>query len=48
MLHAQLTFDLEQTGQLWDFRITSERELEMEDNGMTIYWAYGDQEDSAG
>lgn len=48
VLHAQLTFDLEQTGQLWDFRITSERELEMEDNGMTIYWAYGDQEDSAG
>ena len=24
----------------------AESELEMEDNGMTIYWAYGDQEDS--
>ena len=46
VLHAQLTSDLERTEQLWDFRITTESELEMEDNGMTIYWAYGDQEDS--
>ena len=45
MLHAQLTSNLEQTEQLWDFRITIENEtavLEMDYNDMTIYWAYGD------
>ena len=50
VLHAQLTSNLEQTEQLWDFRITIESEtavLEMDYNDMTIYWVYGDQEDSA-
>ena len=50
VLHAQLTSNLEQTEQLWDFRITIENEtavLEMDYNDMTIYWVYGDQEDSA-
>ena len=48
VIHAQLTSDLEQTTQLWNFRITAENEaaiLEMEDQGITIYWAYGDPED---
>lgn len=46
--HAQLTSDLEQSTQNWDFRITEENgaaELEMDYQGMTIYWAYGDRED---
>ena len=50
MLHAQLTSDLEQSTQLWDFRITTEgevAELEMDYQDMTIYWVYGDQEDTA-
>lgn len=50
VLHAQLTSNLEQTEQLWDFRITIENEtavLEMDYKDMTIYWVYGDQEDSA-
>ena len=48
MIHAQLTSDLEQSTQNWDFRITEENgaaELEMDYQGMTIYWAYGDRED---
>ena len=48
VIHAQLTSDLEQTTQLWNFRITAENEaaiLEMDDQGITIYWAYGDPED---
>ena len=50
VLHAQLTSDLEQSTQLWDFHITAENEaaeLEMDYEDMTIYWAYGDQEDPA-
>lgn len=48
-LHAFLTSDLEQTQQNWDMRITSENgttELEMAYQDMTIYWVYGDQEDT--
>ena len=47
-IHAQLTSDPEQATQLWSFRITEEKEaavLEMDYQGMTIYWAYGDRED---
>lgn len=50
VIHAQLTSDLEQSTQLWDFHITAENEaavLEMDYENMTIYWAYGDQEDPA-
>ena len=50
MLHAQLTSDLEQSTQLWDFRVVAENEmavLEMDYQGMTIYWVYGDREDTA-
>ena len=48
VIHAQLTSDLEQTAQPWDFRITAQSggaELEMDYQNMTIYWVYGDQED---
>ena len=48
-LHAQLTSDLEQATQSWDFRITSENGtagLEMDYRDMTIYWVYGDQEET--
>ena len=48
VIYAQLTSDLEQSTQKWDFRITEENgtaELEMDYPGMTIYWAYGDRED---
>ena len=48
VIHAQLTSDLEQTTQPWDFRITAQNggaELEMDYQDMTIYWVYGDQED---
>ena len=48
VIHAQLTSDLEQSTQSWDFRITAEKEaaeLEMDYQGITIYWAYGDRED---
>ena len=47
VIHAQLTSDLDQSTQLWDFRITAENHaagLEMAYQGMTIYWAYGDRE----
>ena len=50
VIHAQLTSDLEQSTQLWDLRIVAEHEtaeLEMDYQGMTIYWVYGDREDSA-
>ena len=49
-IHAQLTSDLEQSTRLWDFRITAGDEaavLELDYKDMTIYWVYGDQEDSA-
>ena len=49
-LHAVLTSDLEQTSRVWDFRITSENGtagLEMAYKNMTIYWVYGDQEETA-
>ena len=48
VIHAQLTSDLEQSTQLWNFRITAENEaaeLEMDYQDMTIYWVYGDRED---
>lgn len=48
MIHAQLTSDLEQSTQLWDFRIAAENgvaELEMDYQDMTIYWVYGDHEE---
>ena len=48
-LHAFLTSDLEQTQQNWDMRITSDNGstgLEMAYQNMTIYWVYGDQEDT--
>ena len=50
VIHAQLISDLEQTSRLWDFRITAQNgvaELEMDYQDMTIYWVYGDQEDTA-
>ena len=50
VIHAQLTSDLEQTAQPWDFRITAQSggaELEMDYQDMTIYWVYGDQEPPA-
>ena len=50
ILHAQLTSDLEQSPQNWDLRITSENGttgLEMDYQDMTIYWVYGDQEETA-
>ena len=48
VIHAQLTSDLEQSTQRWEFLITAENEaavLEMDCKNMTIYWAYGDRED---
>ena len=48
-LHALLTSDLEQATKNWDMRITSENGttgLEMDYQDMTIYWVYGDQEDT--
>ena len=50
VLHAQLTSDSEQSTRSWDFRISAENEtvmLEMDYEDMTVYWAYGDQEDPA-
>ena len=50
ILHAQLTSDLEQSSQNWDFRITAENGttgLEMDYQDMVIYWAYGDPEETA-
>ena len=50
VLHAQLTSDLTQSPQNWDMRITSENGttgLEMDYQDMTIYWVYGDQEETA-
>ena len=49
-LHAQLTSDLDQSPQNWELRITSENGttgLEMDYKDMTIYWVYGDQEETA-
>ena len=49
-IHAQLISDSEQSQQLRDFRITIEKGtamLEIDYEDMTIYWAYGDQDDSA-
>ena len=50
VIHAQLTSNLEQSTRTWDFRITAENEtgiLEMDYQDMTIYWVYGDQEETA-
>lgn len=50
-LHAFLTSDLEQSPRNWDLRITSENGtagLEMDYKDRTIYWVYGDQEETAG
>ena len=49
VIHARLTSDLEQSTRLWDFRIVAEKEtaqLEMDYKDMTIYWVYGDREES--
>ena len=49
-LRALLTSDLDQSPQNWELRITSENgmtELEMDYKDMTIYWVYGDQEETA-
>ena len=48
-LHAFLTSDLEQIPQNWDMLITSENGttgLEMAYQDMTIYWVYGDREET--
>lgn len=48
VIRAELTSNLDQSTQLWDFRIILENEtveLEMDDKDMTIYWVYGDRED---
>ena len=48
-LHAFLTSDLEQIPQNWDMRITSENGttgLEMTYQDISIYWVYGDQEET--
>ena len=48
-LHAFLTSELEQIPQNWDMRITSENGtagLEMDYKDRTIYWTYGDQEET--
>ena len=50
LLHAALVDDLEQEEMPMELRITAENEeilLEMDYEDMTIYWIYGDQEDSA-
>ena len=50
ILHTQLTSDSEQISKNWDLRITAENGttgLEMDYKDMTIYWAYGDQEETA-
>lgn len=50
VIHAQLVSDLEQATKDWDFRITAENGtagLEMDYQDMTIYWVYGDQEETA-
>lgn len=49
VIQAQLVSDLEQSTQLWSFRIlveNGEALLEMDYQDMTIYWAYGDREDT--
>lgn len=49
ILHAFLTSDLEQATQTWDMRITSENGtagLEMDYKDRTIYWTYGDREET--
>ena len=51
ILHANLVSDLEQSPKNWDLRITSENGttgLEMDYQDRTIYWVYGDQEETAG
>lgn len=48
-LHAFLTSDLEQIPQNWDMRITSDNGstgLEMAYQDITIYWVYGDREET--
>ena len=49
-LHGLLTSDLEESTQNWELRITAENGtpgLEMDYKDMTIYWVYGDQEETA-
>lgn len=49
ILHAHLTSDLDQSPRNWDLRITWENGttgLEMDYPDMTIYWVYGDQEET--
>lgn len=48
-LHAELDSELEELTLPWDFHIAIENEsamLEMDYEDMTIYWVYGDQEES--
>lgn len=48
ILYARLTSDLDQSVRTWNFRVVTEREtaeLEMDYNGMTIIWVYGDREE---
>ena len=50
LLHAALIADMDQKNMQMELRILSENEetiLEMDYEGMTIYWVYGDQEDPA-
>lgn len=49
LLHAALVNDMDQKDMAMDFRILAENEkavLEMDYQGMTIYWVYGGQEDA--
>ena len=50
VIHADLTFDSGKSQQIMDFRIVAENDttiLEMDYKDMTIYWAFGAQEDPA-
>ena len=49
-LHAVVDSELEKLTRPWDLHIATENEaaiLEMEYEGMTLYWAYGEQEEAA-
>lgn len=46
VIHTQLTFELDQSTQLWNFRIAAET-VEMDCEDMTLFWVYGEQKDPA-
>lgn len=48
-IKAQLTSELDQIEQLWEFQITTEETtvLQMDYPDLTIYWVYGEQADPA-